>query len=84
MSVQGLHIDGGDGQAAGAYLVDQLRSIGMLGDKERPAPAEVGGKQVGTVAYGETTVYLYSGADTAWAIATEDQAAAAELLAALP
>jgi hypothetical protein len=82
--LQGVHVDGGDGTALGGYLVDQLRSAGLLGPNEKPPVAEVGGKQVGVVEYGGSNVYLYSGSDTAWAVQGETEAAAAEALAALP
>jgi hypothetical protein len=83
-AIQGMRIDGGDAAPLADYNVDQIRAGGLLGEDEEPTPAQVGGKQVGTVQYFDNTVYLYTQGDTAWMVTATSESAAAELLAALP
>jgi hypothetical protein len=84
LALQGVRIEGGDATPVATFLVDQLRTIGLLDKGDQPAPAEVGGKQVGTVPYGDNTIFLYTSGDTAWAITAVEASAGAELLEALP
>lgn len=84
VGLQGTRIEGGDAAPFAAFNLDQIRAAGLLGQDEQPVTAEVGGKQVGTVPYGENTVILYTSGDTAWVVTVVDERAGAELLAALP
>ena len=70
--------------ATAPFWLDALRQQGTLKKGEDLTPANVGGKDVGTTRYGDSTIYVYSSGDTSWVVTAMAEDAAAELLAALP
>jgi hypothetical protein len=83
LSIQGLRVAGGDAGPLVDIFLDQLRGMGMLGKKERPTEAIIGGKSTQVVATSAGTAYLYPGGEVLW-IAQVPEATAQELFAALP
>ncbi len=82
-ALTGIRIAGGDAAPLVDVFLDQLRAMGVLGRREQPASAEIGGKSVQVVTSPQGTGYLYVGPEVLWMLQMPEAAAAA-LLEALP
>jgi len=84
LAVQGYRIAGGDAAPLVDVLVDLLRQGGVLGKRERPVEAVIGGKTVFTAESAQGTIVMYPGGEVLWVTQGAPTEAATELYAALP